>query len=97
MLANVGFRGFRSAADMSAVLLPKSSAISSLVRLLLRLCDADVELVGPEEMLLLRLVLGAPRRKMWTVSVAEETLRRVDVELNDMLNIRAGIDPLRNW
>jgi hypothetical protein len=48
-------------------------------------------------MLLLRLVLGAPSRKMWTVSVADETLRSVEVELNDMLYILAGIDPRLNW
>jgi hypothetical protein len=53
--------------------------------------------VGPEETLLLRLVFGAPRRKMWTVSVADETLRRVDVELKDMLYILAGMEPLLNW
>jgi hypothetical protein len=52
--------------------------------------------VGPDEILLLLLVFGAPRRKIWTVSVAEETLRRVDVELNDMLYILAGIEPLLN-
>jgi hypothetical protein len=99
ILAKVGLRGFRSVTDISAVLFPKSSDMSSLVRLLLRWwdADADAELVGPEEILLLRLVLGAPRRKMWTVSVAEETLRRVDVELKDMLKILAGIDPLLNW
>jgi hypothetical protein len=34
---------------------------------------------------------------MWTVSVAEETLRRVEVELNDMLKILAGMEPLLNW
>lgn len=99
MLANVGFNGFRSAAEASAVLDPKSSPMSSLVRLLLRWCDVDMEFVGPEEILLLRLVLpalGVPSRKTWTVSVAEETLRRVDVELNDMLYMRAGMDPLLN-
>jgi hypothetical protein len=56
-----------------------------------------MEFVGPDEMLLLRLVLGAPSRKMWTVSVAEDTLNKVDVELKDMLNIRAGMEPRRNW
>lgn len=57
-----------------------------------------MELLGPEEMLLLRLLaFGAPSRKMWTVSVAEETLNSVDVELKDMLNILAGIDPRLNW
>lgn len=97
ILANVGFNGLRSVAETSVVLEAKSSAMSSLARLLLRWCDADVEFVGPEEMLLLRLVLGAPRRKMWTVSVAEETLSRVDVELNDMLYILAGMEPRLNW
>jgi hypothetical protein len=52
--------------------------------------------VGPDEILLLRLVLGAPSRNIWTVSVAEETLRRVEVELKDMLKILAGIEPLLN-
>jgi hypothetical protein len=99
MLAKVGFSGFRSVAEASAVLVPNSSDISSLVRLLLRWCDALMEFVGPEDMLLLRLelVLGAPSLKMWTVSVAEETLRSVEVELKDMLNILAGMDPLLNW
>lgn len=36
-------------------------------------------------------------RKMCTVSDPEETQRRVEVALKDMLNIRAGIEPLRNW
>ena len=31
------------------------------------------------------------------VSVAEETQSMVDDWLNDMLKIRAGIDPLLNW
>lgn len=34
---------------------------------------------------------------MWTVSVADETLSRVDAELNDMLYILAGMEPLLNW
>jgi hypothetical protein len=34
---------------------------------------------------------------MWTVSVADETLSSVDLELKDMLNILAGMEPLRNW
>jgi hypothetical protein len=97
MLAKVGFSGLRSVGDKSAILPPKSSDMSSLVRLLLRWCDEDAEVVGPDEMLLLRLVLGTPNRKICTVSVAEDTLRRVDVELKDMLNILAGIDPLLNW
>lgn len=54
-------------------------------------------LFGPDVTLLLRPLFDSPRRKMWTVSVAEDTLSRVDVELKDMLNILAGIDPLRNW
>lgn len=33
----------------------------------------------------------------WTVSVDEETQRRVDVVLNDMLYILEGIEPRRNW
>ena len=33
---------------------------------------------------------------MCTVSVADETLSKVDVELKDMLYILAGIEPLRN-
>lgn len=35
-------------------------------------------------------------RKICTVSDPEETQRRVEVALKDMLNIRAGIEPLRN-
>jgi hypothetical protein len=34
---------------------------------------------------------------MWTVSVAEETQSKVEAVLKDMLNIRDGMDPLRNW
>lgn len=96
MLASVGFKGLRSGAETSAVLAPKSSAMSSLVRLPLRWWDAARGLVGPEETLLLRLVFGAPSLKMWTVSVADETLSSVEVELKDMLYILAGIDPLLN-
>lgn len=39
---------------------------------------------------------GAPRRKMWTVSVVEDTQSKVDSTLKDMLNILEGIVPLRN-
>lgn len=81
---------------MSPTLSPNSSGTSSLARLLLRPRDPDSGLVGPEEILLLRLVFGVPRRKMWTVSVADDTLSNVEVELNDMLYILAGMDPLLN-
>lgn len=39
----------------------------------------------------------AMRRKMWMVSVALDTARRDDVELNDMQYIWAGKDPRRKW
>ena len=39
---------------------------------------------------------GAPRRKMCTVSVVEDTQSRVDSTLKDMLNILEGMVPLRN-
>ena len=35
--------------------------------------------------------------KMWTVSLAEETQRRVEAGLNVMLYMFAGIEPRRNW
>lgn len=38
-----------------------------------------------------------PSLKIWTVSVADETQRRVEVTLNDILKIREGMEPLRNW
>lgn len=96
MLAKVGFMGFRSGEEISAALAPNSSKFSSLTRLLLRSRDADKGLLGPEDTLLLRLLFEAPRRKMWTVSVADDTLSKVEVELKDMLNILAGMDPRRN-
>lgn len=34
--------------------------------------------------------------KRWIVSVDDETQRRVDVVLKDMLNILDGIEPRRN-
>jgi hypothetical protein len=95
-LPKVGFIAFRSGVETSAVLAPNSSDVSSLAKLLFRLCEEPVGRVGPDDTLLL-LLLGAPKRKMWTVSVADETLSKVDVELNDMLYIFAGIEPLLNW
>jgi hypothetical protein len=97
MLANVGFAGFRSGVGISPMLSPNSSVVSWLTRLLLRPRVTEGGPVGPEETLLLRLECGVSRRKMWTVSVADETLSSVDLELNDMLNILAGMEPLRNW
>jgi len=88
--------GLRSDGVISAVLAPYSSRFSSLALLLLRWRDADRGLFGPEDMLLLRPLFESPRRKIWTVSVAEDTLSRVDVELKDMLNILAGMEPRRN-
>ena len=38
-----------------------------------------------------------PNLKIWMVSVADETQRSVEVTLNDMLKIREGMEPLRNW
>lgn len=35
--------------------------------------------------------------KICTVSVAEDTQSKVDVELNAILKIRLGIEPLLNW
>jgi len=35
--------------------------------------------------------------KMWIVSVAEETQRRDEVALKDMLKMREGMEPRRNW
>lgn len=93
----MGFNGLRSGVAISPMLSPNSSGTSSLARLLLRPRESGVGLFGPEETLLLRLVFGVPRRKMWTVSVADETLSSVDVELNDMLYILAGMDPRLNW
>ena len=95
-LPNVGLMAFRSGDVISAVLVPNSSSVSWLARLLLRAWDAPMGLLGPEETLLL-LLLGAPKRKMWTVSVADDTLSKVDVELKDMLYILAGMEPLLNW
>ena len=34
---------------------------------------------------------------MWTVSVAEETQRRVEVMLKAILQIRLGMEPRLNW
>lgn len=96
MLAKVGCNGFRSGAAMSAELAPKSSKSSSLTLLLLRSRFPERGPLWPEE-ILLRLACGVPKRKMWTVSVAEETLSKVEFELNDMLYILAGIEPLLNW
>jgi len=39
----------------------------------------------------------APRRKICTVSVVEETQSRVELKLKDMLYIVDGYVPLRNW
>ena len=95
MLANVGFMGFRSGPELSAMLSSYSSGTSSLARLLLRPLE-DGGLPGIDDTLFVRAALGGPSRKMWTVSVAEDTHSRVEVELKDMLYILAGIDPLRN-
>jgi hypothetical protein len=40
--------------------------------------------------------LCGPSLKMWMVSVADDTHNSVEVTLNDMLNIREGIEPRRN-
>lgn len=40
---------------------------------------------------------GGASLKMWIVSVAEETQRRVEVALKLMQYIRAGMLPRRNW
>lgn len=96
MLAKVGFIGFLSGLELSAMLSSYSSGTSSLARLLLRPLD-EGGLPGIDETLFARPALGGPSRKMWTVSVAEDTHSRVEVELNDMLYILAGIEPLRNW
>ena len=98
MLANVGFIGFRS--DV-AIIEPSSaysddSGTSSLPKLLLRSREEEEGLTCPD-MLLLRLAFRGMRRNIWTVSVADETHNSVEVELKDILYIRAGIDPLRNW
>ena len=97
MLANVGLSGFLSDTVASVVLSSYSevSLVSSLLGLVLRSREIEDGLTW-EDMLLLRLALGEARRKIWTVSVAEETQRSVEVELKDMLKIRAGIEPLRN-
>jgi len=97
MLANVGLSGFLSDAVASVVLSSYSevSLVSSLLGLVLRSREIEDGLTW-EDILLLRLALWGPRRKIWTVSVAEETQRSVEVELKDMLKIRAGIEPLRN-
>lgn len=89
MLANVGLACFRSGAEMSAVLSSYSYSDGSswLLLLLLRSRDEDgglTELEAPDT-LLLRLALGAPSLKMCTVSVADDTQSRVEVELKDML------------
>lgn len=97
MLANVGLSGFLSDAVASILLSSYSEAslVSSLLGLVLRSREIEDGLTW-EDILLLRLALGTARRKIWTVSVAEETQRSVEVELKDMLKIRAGIEPLRN-
>lgn len=98
MLANVELAGFRSVALRSAVLSSNSysdGSISWLPRLLLR-SRVEGGLVE-DERLFFRLVFCGLRRKMWTVSVAEDTERSVDVELKDMLYILAWIEPRRNW
>ena len=96
MLANVGLIGFRSGETTSFALESTSSKFSSLTWLLLGSREADTGLFGPEDTLPLLLLLCAPRRKIWTVSVADDTLRRVDVELKDMLYILEGMEPLLN-
>ena len=40
---------------------------------------------------------GGVSLKMWMVSVAEETQRREEVALKDMLKMREGMEPRRNW
>jgi len=95
MLAKVGLFGFLSGIAASVMLSSYSSGTSSLARLLLLPRD-EGGLPGNEVMLLLLPALGVPSRKIWTVSVAEDTQRSVDVELKDMLYILAGIDPLLN-
>lgn len=94
-LPSVGFNAFRSGTDTSAVLVPNSSDASSLADILFAWLGEPMGRVGPEDTLLL-LLLGVPKRKICTVSVAEETLSKVDVELNDMLYILAGMEPLLN-
>lgn len=45
---------------------------------------------------LLGLEPGGASLKMWTVSVADETQRRVEVALKEMQKMRAGMLPRRN-
>jgi len=53
--------------------------------------------VEGEASLSLRWGAGVPSLKMWIVSVAEETQRREEVALKDMLKMREGMEPRRNW
>ena len=64
------------------------------LELLSRLPDGGVE--SNEASSPLRGRGGAPSLKTCTVSVAEETHKREDIALKDMLYIREGIEPRRN-
>ena len=96
MLANVGLICLRSGIELSVILSSYSSGTSSLARLLLRPRDDGGPPVS-DDTLLLRPALGVPNLNTCTVMVADETPNNDETELKDMLNIRAGIDPRRNW
>jgi len=93
-------------ADMEDVSAPfemerRRSGWESLEGLRLRSRAAPEEEEGRraegEASLSLRWGAGAPSLKMWIVSVAEETQRREEVALKDMLKMREGMEPRRNW
>lgn len=94
--------GFRGRAALSSVADPKLVlSDGSDARLGLPLWSRPT-IVGedgasePTSVCPLRASVGV-NRKMWTVSVAEDTQRSVLVALNDMQCILAGMLPLLNW
>ncbi len=81
---------------MSLVVLVKSGCDSLPAGLVLR-SRALGDIESTDESSPLRDWGCGPNLKICTVSVAEETQRREEVALNDMLYIREGIEPRRNW
>lgn len=76
------------------------SGCESLAGLRLRSCSFDEDEgrnAEDEASLSFRCCTGVPSLKMWIVSVAEETQSRLEVALKDMLKMREGIEPRRNW
>ena len=78
----------------------RRSVCESLAGLRLRSRASDEEegrRAEEDASLSFRCCAGVLSLKMWIVSVAEETQRRLEVALKDMLKIRDGIEPRRNW